>query len=42
MSDQPDIPFADPAGTWNKRFAGDDYLFGTAPNAWLREHAGVW
>ncbi len=35
-------PFADAAQTWNRRFAGDDYLFGTEPNAWLREHAGVW
>lgn len=34
--------FADPAGTWNQRFGADGYLFGTAPNAWLREHAGVW
>ena len=34
--------FADPAGTWNRRFAGDGFLFGTEPNAWLREHAGVW
>jgi SAM-dependent methyltransferase len=34
--------FADPAGTWNKRFAGEDFLFGTAPNEWLREQAGVW
>ena len=34
--------FADAAQTWNRRFAGDDYLFGTEPNAWLREHAGVW
>ena len=34
--------FADPAGTWNQRFAADGYLFGTAPNEWLREHAGVW
>lgn len=37
-----DTPFADPAGTWNQRFSGDDYLFGTEPNEWLREHAGVW
>ena len=37
-----DSPFADPAGTWNKRFAGADYLFGTEPNVWLREHAAVW
>lgn len=34
--------FDDPAGTWNRRFATDDYLFGTEPNAWLREHAGLW
>lgn len=34
--------FADPAGTWNRRFAEEGFLFGTAPNAWLREHAGVW
>jgi SAM-dependent methyltransferase len=37
-----DRPFADPAGTWNKRFAGEDFLFGTAPNEWLREHAALW
>ena len=34
--------FADPAGTWNRRFAEAGYLFGTAPNEWLREHAAVW
>lgn len=34
--------FADPAGTWNRRFAEADYLFGTEPNVWLREHATVW
>jgi cyclopropane fatty-acyl-phospholipid synthase-like methyltransferase len=34
--------FADPAGTWNQRFAADGFLFGTEPNAWLRDHAGVW
>jgi SAM-dependent methyltransferase len=34
--------FADAASTWNRRFGSDDFLFGTAPNAWLREHAGVW
>jgi SAM-dependent methyltransferase len=42
MSQGKDGGFADPAGTWNKRFAADGYLFGTEPNAWLREHAGVW
>jgi SAM-dependent methyltransferase len=34
--------FPDPAGTWNRRFAEDGFLFGTGPNAWLREHASVW
>ena len=34
--------FADALGTWNKRFAADGYLFGTEPNAWLKEHAAVW
>jgi 2-polyprenyl-3-methyl-5-hydroxy-6-metoxy-1,4-benzoquinol methylase len=42
MSAGKDGGFADPAGTWNKRFADEGYLFGTEPNAWLREHAGVW
>jgi SAM-dependent methyltransferase len=40
--DQGGAGFADPAGTWNKRFAADGYLFGTEPNVWLREQAGVW
>lgn len=31
--------FADPAGTWNQRFEGSDYLFGTEPNEYLRTHA---
>jgi SAM-dependent methyltransferase len=41
----PSVPapsFADAAAFWNRRFEGDAYRFGTAPNAWLREHAGVW
>ncbi len=42
MSGDKDAGFADPAGTWNKRFAADGYLFGTEPNVWLREHADVW
>jgi 2-polyprenyl-3-methyl-5-hydroxy-6-metoxy-1,4-benzoquinol methylase len=29
--------FADAAETWNRRYAGDEFLFGTEPNAWLRE-----
>jgi SAM-dependent methyltransferase len=43
----PDTPatasgaFADAAATWNQRFAGEDFLFGTEPNAWLREHANA-
>ena len=42
MSDHPTPAFEDPAGTWNRRFDQDDYLFGTEPNAWLREHAHHW
>lgn len=34
--------FPDAASTWNSRFKTDDYIFGTEPNAWLREHAAVW
>jgi SAM-dependent methyltransferase len=34
--------FADAAETWNRRFAGDAYLFGTEPNAWLKEQAHHW
>lgn len=34
-----DTGFADAAGTWNRRFAGTGYLFGTAPNAWLTQQA---
>ena len=35
-------PFADAAATWNRRFADEEYLFGTAPNAWLSAQAHVW
>jgi SAM-dependent methyltransferase len=42
MTTPPAPGFTDPAGTWNRRFAETDYLFGTEPNIWLREHAGVW
>ncbi len=34
--------FSDPAGTWNRRFSEPGFLFGTEPNAWLREQATVW
>ena len=36
-------PFTNPAGQWNQRYASaDGFLFGTEPNAWLRQHAGTW
>ncbi|SPE35735.1 Type 11 methyltransferase [Burkholderiales bacterium] len=41
MSKPADAPFADPASTWNQRFGAEQYLFGTAPNEWLREHAAL-
>jgi SAM-dependent methyltransferase len=34
--------FDDPAGTWNRRFDQDDYLFGTEPNTWLQQQAHHW
>lgn len=34
--------FPDAAATWNRRFAGDGFLFGTEPNAWLKEQAHHW
>jgi SAM-dependent methyltransferase len=37
----PDPAFADPAATWNQRFAGEHYHFGTAPNAWLTTQAAA-
>jgi SAM-dependent methyltransferase len=42
MSNSAASPFPNPAATWNRRFEADGYLFGTEPNAWLREHAHVW
>jgi SAM-dependent methyltransferase len=38
----PTTGFDDPAGTWNRRFAAEGFLFGIEPNTWLRRHAGVW
>lgn len=32
--------FTDAAETWNRRYANDEFLFGTEPNAWLCEHVG--
>jgi SAM-dependent methyltransferase len=34
--------FDDAADHWNRRFANEGYLFGTEPNAWLREHSSCW
>jgi SAM-dependent methyltransferase len=42
MTHRPTTAFADAAATWNSRFEGEEYLFGTEPNVWLKEHAGVW
>ncbi len=33
--------FKDAAETWNRRYAGEEFLFGTQPNEWLREHIGA-
>lgn len=38
MSSPPAFP--DAADTWNRRFEGESFLFGTEPNQWLREQAG--
>jgi len=34
--------FVDAGETWNRRFEGDGFLFGTEPNAWLCRHVGKW
>jgi 2-polyprenyl-3-methyl-5-hydroxy-6-metoxy-1,4-benzoquinol methylase len=31
-----------PAAVWDARYAGNEYLFGTAPNEFLRQQAGMW
>lgn len=33
--------FSDPKLTWDKRYQGEEYLFGKAPNAWLASHAAL-
>jgi SAM-dependent methyltransferase len=38
MTPQSPPAFEDAAETWNRRFDGDEYLFGVEPNVWLREH----
>jgi 2-polyprenyl-3-methyl-5-hydroxy-6-metoxy-1,4-benzoquinol methylase len=42
MSAPATAAFPDAAETWNKRFRTDEFIFGTEPNEWLREHASVW
>ena len=43
MNPPPSTPtFSNPAATWNQRYAGEDFHFGTEPNDWLARHAGVW
>lgn len=42
MNSLPPTSFADAADTWNQRFEKEAYIFGTEPNAWLREKANVW
>jgi SAM-dependent methyltransferase len=32
---------SDAAAHWNTRFAGNDFLFGTEPNRWLRDHTSA-
>lgn len=40
---QPAPPgFQDAAATWDRRFSADGFLFGTAPNRWLADHADAW
>ena len=38
----PSTGFTDAAAMWDRRFSESGYLFGTEPNAWLREHADLW
>lgn len=40
MSQPPES--APSAAVWDARYAGSDYLFGTAPNQFLRQHADKW
>jgi SAM-dependent methyltransferase len=42
MTDTASGAFSDAATTWNRRFEGDGFLFGTEPNVWLSEHIDVW
>jgi cyclopropane fatty-acyl-phospholipid synthase-like methyltransferase len=42
MTTPPPAGFTDAAETWNRRFEGEDFLFGTEPNGWLCRHAARW
>lgn len=33
--------FPESANTWDQRYSGQDFLFGTAPNAWLARQAAL-
>jgi len=35
-------PSPSDASTWNQRYHGEEYVFGTEPNAYLRENAAYW
>ena len=42
MSTAASTAFSNPAQTWNNRFDQIEFVFGTEPNEWLREHAHDW
>lgn len=42
MQPTPAPAFSDAQATWNERFSRDGYVFGTEPNAWLQQNAGLW
>lgn len=42
---QPSVASSSPSADvarWNQRYAQDGFVFGEAPNAWLRDHAHHW
>ena len=42
MSNTNDVPNPASAATWNERYKGEEYLFGTEPNQYLREKSALW
>lgn len=36
------MAYEDARARWDERYRAEGYLFGTEPNAWLREHAHLW